>query len=68
MDQPTGQAVMAFVYLLAKIAKASDCDLSKLSAELNDDLADLPPSFSDGHAGVVLRKFLALIEKDVPST
>ena len=43
MDQPTGQAVMAFVYLLAKIAKASDCATrlaETTGAKLFDRLAD----------------------------
>jgi hypothetical protein len=67
MDQPTVQAISAVVYLLAKTAKASDCDIDALRAQLAAELAGLRPPWRDSPAAVVVQKFVQMLQKNAPS-
>jgi hypothetical protein len=67
MDQPTVQAISAVVYLLAKTAKASDCDIDALRAQLTAELAGLRPPWRDSPAAVVVQKFVQMLQKNAPS-
>jgi hypothetical protein len=60
----TSQAISAIVYLQAKIAKATVCNLPALKADIARQVAPLP---DDDVAGVLIRKFLQLLEMDAPS-
>jgi hypothetical protein len=55
-------AVTALITILGKIAKESDCDLSKLISDIRNEIQVLKPPFADSPAQTVLEKCLERIE------